>query len=165
MAEWDEAHDALNEHRSSDKVPAELPGEVEQSILLEMIEAVQANAKYFYCSLPGKTHADKMKIARFLTSKDNDIEKLLHPASMPVVNFILSKASFVDKDDKQVTVPKLVLIGVDGNNFSVMAKVFVVEFLGLVAAIGSPPWPEPIIVSCKLNKGNGSNRYYSLFLP
>jgi len=165
MDSFDEAHDALVEHRASQVVPAELPDGVEQSILLEMIEAVQANAKYFYCSLPDRTHTDKMKIARFLTSKDNDIEKLLHPASMPVADFILSKASFVDKDDKQVTVPKLVLIGVDGNSFSVMAKVFVVEFLGLVAAIGSPPWPEPIVVSCKLNKGNGTNRYYSLFLP
>jgi len=165
MPDFDEAHDALVEHRKS-KHALQMATNDDGTIDIPMlIELVQIDGVYFYSSLPNTTFKEKMQNAKYLTSKDNDIEELLDPKYFLVSDFILTKASFMDKDGKQVTTPKLVLIDKQGMTRNVLAKVWISEFLSLLQMFGLPPWPDEIVLSAKLMKGNGSNRYYGLHLP
>jgi hypothetical protein len=165
MPVWDESHDALVDHRKEMESTQPGYGLVKLDESSSLLDKVHKGGMYFYSSLPNGTFKEKMVIARYMTSKENDIEKLLTPNFINVKDFILSKATFTDHEGKPIVTPKLVLVSEDGHSMSVLAKVFITEFLSLCQGIGLPPWEESVCVSAKLMKGNGSNRYYGLHLP
>ena len=124
--------------------------------------AIERKEPYFWSSLPQGSHGEKIAVMRLLSSKDNDIEKIIEPKTFQVKDCILSRISFEDKDGKLVVLPKLVLISPSGESISIISEVWISEFCGLFSMIGSPTWNEPVYVSAQLRKGRGTNQYYSL---
>lgn len=165
MPDYDEAHDALVDHRKNnpDKPIALMSSTQEQ--IATLIELVQHDSIYFFSSIPATSFKEKMQLAKMMQGKTNDIETIMEPNYFMVHDFILTKASFTDKDEENVTTPKLVLISKEKTVCNILAKVWITEFLSLLQTFGLPPWEEEIVVSAKQMKGNGTNRYYSLVIP
>jgi len=135
------------------------------TIAASIVSNITQGKPYFWTSKRFATREQRLECIRMLNDKENGIDKILHPNKFAVSDVIVTQAMFMDADGKQVVTPKCVLIDANGDTVSIMARVWVTEFLQTWLFMGNPPWEEPLIVSAKQVKGNGANRYYSLFLP
>lgn len=163
------AHDEMNEaaidaeiSQSKSQLANIDPG---QQMAGTLLQAINGGKPYFWTSLQPKTHEERLNNVRLLSASSNDIDELLAPKSFTVQDIIISKATFTDKKGEMVMVPKLVLIDPKGKGITIMAKVWVTQFLNVMAMCGLPPWKPGIRVSAKQEKGNGVNTYYSIVLP
>ena len=132
---------------------------------IDLLEQISGGHRVFWTGLPTESHAHRLDIFRRMSSKENEIEDIMFPNYFDVTNVIIGTAQFTDAKGEQVVTPKIVLIDQNGNSKSLLAKVWITEFIELFMAFGLPPWETPIRVSAKSAKGNGANRYYTLFLP
>jgi hypothetical protein len=152
----DEANDSLVVH-----------GGVSDSIGISptLVSAINSGQNYAYSSIVAQTRDERLKIAKLMCDKENGIDQLLNGNSFDVQDVILTKASFFDADGQQVTVPRCVLVSPTGETISIMARVWVTEFISTWLMIGDPPFVPALRVSAKQVKGTGANRYYTLVLP
>lgn len=132
--------------------------------MMKLQSDIREGRNVFFTTLPTQTRNDKLAVLRINQGKTNDIETLVSGEPFEATDFILSTATFVNKNNEVIVSPKLCLIDKIGNCKSVLAGVFIDEFLDLVKIMGCPSPDEPFMISAKLNKGNGVNRYYSLVL-
>ena len=130
-----------------------------------LVSAIGSGQNYAWTSLKLESRNDRLAMARHLTGKENSIEQLLGSGYFDVVDVIIAKVSFFDSEGQQVTTPKCILVGKDGNTITIMARVWVTEFVASWQLLGQPPFNPPVRVAAKQTKGNGANRYYSLVLP
>lgn len=161
-----ESHDsrvAIDEYGLSDALLNAGNGMNRSSNLL--LNTIAMGKSVFWTSLPQESHAHKLDIFRRLSNKENEIEDIMEPKHFDVTNCIISMARFTDAKGEQVITPKIVIIDDKGNSKSLLAKVWITEFIELFMVFGCPPWDTPIRVSAKSAKGNGANRYYTLVLP
>jgi len=156
----DSLHDA-----SADVECAALAKQAPETIGASLIALINQRKPYFYTSLTDDSREGRLRAVRYMTDKTNGIDDILHPNYFLVKDVVLTPAMFVDKDGVSVVTPKCILINPEGKHVSIMSKVWVTEFLGLFLFMGNPPWNEPIKVSAKQVKGNGANRYYTLWIP
>lgn len=165
MSAHDEMNEAAIDVEVSEKSKALANVDPGQQMAGTLLQAINGGKPYFWTSLQPKTHEDRLNNVRLLSSSSNDIEEILAPKSFTVQDIIISKATFTDKEGEMVMVPKLVLIDAKGKGITIMAKVWVTQFLNVMAMCGLPPWKPGIKVAAKSEKGNGANKYYSLVLP
>lgn len=135
------------------------------NISVALVSAINRNQNYAWSSLKVETREDRLKVAKLLTDKENGIERLLNGGTFDVQDVIIMKASFFDADGTQVTTPRCILISPSGESISIMARVWVTEFISTWLMMGEPPFNPPLTVSAKQVKGTGANRYYTLVLP
>lgn len=131
----------------------------------KLLDKIVIGEAIFWTSLPQESHSHKLDIFRRMSNKENEIEDIMAPAYFDVKDCIISMARFTDAKGEQVVTPKIILIDQNGNSKSLLAKVWITEFIELFMAFGCPPWETPIRVSAKTAKGNGANKYYTLVLP
>lgn len=135
------------------------------NISVSLVSAINRNQNYAYTSLKVESREDRLLVAKMMCDKDNGIELLLGGNAFDVQDVIVMKASFFDSDGQQVTVPRCILISPSGSYISIMARVWVTEFISTWLMMGEPPFDPPLRVSAKQVKGTGANRYYTLVLP
>lgn len=164
----DEMRNPLSEAREDAEIASNLALKNENNSLPVAIMKLQGDIRegknVFFTTLPTQTRNDKLAVLRINQRKTNDIESLVDGEPIEVTDFILSTATFVNKDNEVIVSPKLCLVDRAGNCKSVLAGVFIDEFLDLVKIMGCPSPDESFVISAKLNKGNGANRYYSMVL-
>jgi hypothetical protein len=161
----DELHDAAMDVEMSNTGTGLAVFDKGQHLSVVLLTAINDGRPYFYSSIVNKTHEERLNNVRLLSSADNNIEDIIEPKSFIVSNVIITKATFTDDRGETVTTPKLILIDSKGKGITIMAKVWVTQFLNLFSICGLPPWEKPIKVSAKRVKGNGANHYYTLILP
>lgn len=150
---------------SADVHNAQLAKQESETLGASLLALINQRKPYFFSSLQDLSREGRLNAVRYMTDKTNNIDDILHPNTFDVTDVIISSVSFVDSEGDTVVTPKCVLINKEGKHVSIMAKVWVTEFLGLFLFMGNPPWKMPIKVSAKQVKGNGVNRYYTLYLP
>lgn len=138
------------------------PGQV---LSLALDRAIADGKGYYWCSLPSDTDKQKRARLKYVVGTGNDIEELLAPAVFDVQDVLITKASWNDEDGRQVSVPKCIIINKQGQHLTILASIWVKQFIQLFAEVGLPPWKDPIRVSAKEVKLKGGKRYYSLELP
>ena len=135
------------------------------NISIALVSAINRGQNYAWSSLKVETREDKLRIAKMICDKDNGIDSLLNGNAFDVQDVIVMKAAFFDSEGVQVTVPRCILISPTGEHISIMARVWVTEFISTWLMMGEPPFNPPLQVSAKQVKGTGANRYYTLVLP
>lgn len=164
----DDVKNPLQDAREDAEIASNLALKNETNSLPVAIMKLQGDIRegknVFFTTLPTQSRNDKLAVLRINQRKTNDIETLVEGEPFEVSDFILSTATFVNKDNEVIVSPKLCLVNSKGECRSVLAGVFIDEFLDLVKIMGCPSPDEPFLISAKLNKGNGANRYYSMVL-
>lgn len=130
----------------------------------DLIEIVDRDLPFVWSSLPSDTREQKVKLWQAQSNNENGVDSILHPASFECQDVIINRVSFANEKGERVNGPKVTMISPDGKLCSVIARIWCEQFIELMRAFGLPPWRDPLRISSKLNKGNGANRFYTLYL-
>lgn len=134
-------------------------------ISVALVAAINRQSNYAWTSLSQGDRDSRMKIARAMTNKENGIDRLLNDDGFDVKDVIITKAQWHDDDGTLISVPKCTLISPSGEVITIMAKVWVTEFISIWLMIGQPPFVPSVNVRAKEVRVSGGRRYYTLELP
>lgn len=138
--------------------------ERDRAVITRLQDAMEKQAPYFWSSLPNDTRDEKVKVYQALSRNVNDIDDILTPRTFACKDAIITRIAFTNEKGERVLAPKVVMVGPSGELCSVIAPIWCEQFISLFNTFGLPPWDEPLMVSSKLNKGQGASRYYTLEL-